>query len=327
MNIRAQGICALIASAVAAIAGNAIGADLQNYPTKPIRVIIPAAPGSNTDIFFRVISPKMGSALGQNMIADYRPGAGGMLGASLTSKATADGYTLALVAAGFVMNPSMTKDMPYDPTKDFSPLGVVVDVPSVLVVHPSLPARNLKELLALAKAKPGTLNYGTSGQGTNGHLGAVLMNLMANVQTVHVPYKSSAPAIVDLMAGHIEFSIASIPAVLEFARNGKLRMLAQTGLKRSPSVPNIPTMNESGLPGYYVNSGFGLLGPAGLPHSVVDKLNGALVKSLQDPGNRKVLLDNGADPVGSTPDEHAAFNKSEVARWIKVARAAGIKPE
>jgi tripartite-type tricarboxylate transporter receptor subunit TctC len=327
MKLRAQGLSALIVSLAAAIGGNAFGADLQSYPTKPIRVVIPAAPGSNTDIFFRVVSTKMGTALGQQLIADYRPGAGGMLGAALTSKAAPDGYTIAIVAAGCVMNPSMTTDMPYDPTKDFTPLGVVVDVPSVLVVHPSLPARNLKELIALAKAKPGALNYGTSGQGTNGHLGAVLMNLMANVQTVHVPYKSSAPAIVDLMAGHIEFSIASIPAVLEFTRSGKLRMLAQTGLKRSATLPNLPTMDESGLPGYFVNSGFGLLGPVALPRPVTEKLNGALVKSLQDPANRKILYDNGADPVGGTPEEHAAFIKSEVARWVKVARAAGIKPE
>lgn len=327
MKTRSRWFSAVMTATSIWIVGAANQAAAQSYPTKPIRVVIPAAPGSNTDFFFRVVSPKMGTILGQQLVGDYRAGAGGMLGATVTAKSPPDGYTVAFVAAGFVMNPSMTKNMPYDPTKDFTPLGLVVDVPSALVTHPSLPVRNLKDLIALAKANPGKLNFGSSGQGTNGHLGGVLLNLMANVKTVHVPYKSSAPALIDLMAGHIEFSLASIPAVVEQVRGGKLRMLAQTGLKRSPTLPDIPTMDESGLPGYFVNSGFGFLGPAGLQRPVAEKLNAALVSSLKDPANRKTLLDNGADPVGSTPAEHDAFIKSEVVRWQKVARAAGITPE
>jgi tripartite-type tricarboxylate transporter receptor subunit TctC len=335
MNIRAHCFSAAMVAMTASMAGVAadVGAQPhstdsgQAYPTKPIRVIIPAAPGSNTDFFFRVVSPRMSALLGQQLVGDYRAGAGGMVGAAATTKSPPDGYTIAVVAAGFVMNPSMTRNMPYDPARDFTALGLIVDVPSALVVHPSLPVRNVKDLIALAKARPGQLNFGSSGQGTNGHLGGVLFNLMAKVKTVHVPYRSSTPAVIDLMAGHIEFSLASIPAVIEHVRSGKLRMLAQTGLKRSSTLPDIPTMNEAGLPGYYVNSGFGLIGPGGLPRPIVEKLNAALVKSLQDPANRKILIDGGADPLGSTPEEHDAFIKSEVVRWQKVAKDAGITPE
>ena len=305
----------------------AAGAHAQPFPSKPIRVLIPAAPGSNTDILFRVVSPAMSAAMGQPLVADYRAGAGGMVGAAATAKSAPDGYTIALVAAGFVMNPSMTKNMPYDPTRDFTALGLVVDVPSVLVVHPSLPAKNLKELIALAKAHPGALNFGSAGQGTNSHLGGVLFNLMAKVKTVHVPYKSSAPALVDLMAGHIEFSFSSIPGVIEHVRGGRLRLIAQTGVRRSATLPDAPTMQDAGLPGYYVNSGFGLVGPAGMPRAIVDKYNAALVKALHDPGNRKILADNGADPLGGTPEDHDAFIKAEVVRWQRVAFEAGIKPE
>ena len=265
--------------------------------------------------------------MGQPLVADYRAGAGGMVGAAVVSKSAPDGYTIALVAAGFVMNPSMTKNMPYDPTRDFTALGLVVDVPAVLVVHPSLPVKNLKELIALAKARPGELNFGSAGQGTNSHLGGVLFNLMAKVKTVHVPYKSSSPALVDLMAGHIEFSFSSIPGAIEHVRGGRLRLLAQTGVRRSATLPDAPTMQEAGLPGYYVNSGFGLVGPAGMPRAIVEKFNAALLKALHDPGNRKILLDNGADPLGGTPEDHDAFIKAEVVRWQRVALEAGIVSE
>jgi tripartite-type tricarboxylate transporter receptor subunit TctC len=326
MNRTVRSFPALVAMAVLGSSALIFSAAAQNYPAKPVRVIIPGAPGSNTDFVFRVLYTRMGTVLGQQLIVDYRPGAGGMLGAAVTCKSPPDGYTVAFVSGGFVMNPAITKDMPYDPTRDFSPLGIAVDVPSVLVTHPSVPARNLKELIALAKAKPGQLNFGSSGQGTNGHFGGVLFNLMANVNTVHVPYKSSA-VYVDLMAGHIEFSIASIPAVLGYAHAGKMRMLGQTGAKRFPTLPDVPTMNEAGLPGYFINSGFALIGPQALPGPVVQTLNAALVKTLQDPAVRKTFFDNGADPVGSTPQDHDAFIKAEVAKWQKVARAAGIKPE
>lgn len=309
------------------MAGIYTAAGAQAYPAKPIRVILTAAPGSNTDFFFRAVSPKMGTLLGQQLVADYRPGGGGMVGASAAVKSAADGYIIALVGSGFVMHPSMIKNLPYDPTRDFTPLGLVVDVPSALVVHPSLPARNLKELIALARARPGELNYGSSGQGTNTHLAGVLLNLMAKVKSVHVPYKSTPPALIDLIAGQTQFSFVSMPAAFEQVRSGRLRMLAQTGRTRSQTAPAIPTMEEAGLPGFYVNTGFGFVGPAHLPKPVVEKLSAALVSSTHDPATSKLLLDNGADPVGGTPEAHEAFIKSEVARWQKVTRAAGISPE
>jgi tripartite-type tricarboxylate transporter receptor subunit TctC len=325
MQIRAK--CFRAALAAMTIAGIVGGAGAQPYPVKPIRTIIPAAPGSNNDIFFRTVAPSMGATLGQQLIADYRPGGGGLVGAALTVKSPPDGYTIGMVASGFVMHPSMVKNLPYDSTRDFTPLGLIVDVPTALVVHPSLPVANVKDLIALAKARPGQLNYGSSGQGTNTHLAGVLFNLLAKVKLVHVPYKSSAPAIIDLIAGHIELSFTSMPGVITHARGGRLRMLAQTGKVRSSTVTDIPTMQEAGLPGFYVNTGFGFAGPGGIPKPVVERLNSALAKAVREPGNRKSLLDQGADPVGGTPEEHDAFIRTEVARWRKVTREAGITPE
>lgn len=299
----------------------------EAYPVKPVRVVIPGSPGSNTDIFFRMVAPRMGAVLGQQLVADYRAGAGGVIGAHITVKSPADGYTIAMVAAGFVMNPALTKNMPYDPARDFTALGLVVDVPAALVLHPSLPAANVKEFIALARSRPGALNFGSAGPGTVSHLAGVLFNLMAQTKTVHVPYKSSGPSIIDLIAGQVEFSFPSIPGAIEHVRGGKLRMVAQTGKVRSGTVSDIPTMEEAGLPGFFVNSGFGYVGPKGLPPAVVMALNGALSKSIQDAAVRKLMLENGADPMGSTPDEHEAFLRSEVARWIRICREAGIQPE
>ena len=299
----------------------------QAYPAKPVRVIVPAAPGSTTDLMFRVVSSGMSAALGQQFIADYRPGAGGMLGTAGAAKSPPDGYTLAVVAAGFVVNPSMTKNMPYDPTRDFTPLGMISDVPSTLVVHPSLPVRNVKELITLARARPGQLNSGSSGQGSNSHLAGLLFNQLANVKIMQVPYKSSSLAVTDLMGGHIEISFFSAPGVVEHARNGRLRMLAQAGATRSPTLPEIPTMQEAGLRDFQVNSVFAAVGPAAMPAAIVERLNSALVRTIQDASVRKMLLDSGAEPIGSTPGAHDAFIKSEVARWRKVAAQAGIVPQ
>lgn len=309
------------------MAGAAGGADAQSYPAKPVRVVIGASPGSNTDFFFRVVSPAMSATLGQQLIADYRAGAGGMVGAAITTKSPPDGYVISLVGSGFVMHPAMIKNLPYDPLRDFTPLGLIVDVPQALVVHPSLPVKNVKELIAFARARPGQLNYGSSGPGTNTHLAGVLFNLLAKVNIVHIPYKSTPPVLIDLISGQIEMFFSSIPGVLEHSRNGRLRMLAQTGQVRSNSAADVPTMQEAGLPGFYVNSGFGFMGPAHLPKAIVETFNAALAKAIQIPANRKLLIENGADPLGGTPEEHDAFNKSEVARWQKVVREAGIKPE
>ena len=299
----------------------------QPYPAKPVRVVIGAAPGSNMDFFFRVVSNSMSATLGQQLVADYRPGGGGIVGAAAAAKANADGYLIGFVGSGFNMHPALVKNLPYDSLRDFTPLGLVVDVPQALVIHPSLPARNLKELMALARARPGQLNYGSSGPGTNSHLAGVLLTLLAKVNIVHVPYKSTPPMLIDLMSGQIEMTFPSIPGVVEHVKSGRMRMLAQTGKTRSATAPEVPTLQEAGLPGFFMNSGFGFVGPANLPRAVVDRVNAALVKAVHDPAIRKQLIDSGADPVGGVPDEHAAFNRAEVARWLKVAQEAGIKPE
>jgi tripartite-type tricarboxylate transporter receptor subunit TctC len=299
----------------------------QAYPAKPIRVVIGASPGSNTDFLFRVVAPAMNAALGQPLVADYRPGAGGTVGAATTAKSAPDGYMISMLSSGFVIQPAIMRNLLYDPLRDFTPLGLIVDVPQALVTHPSLPAKNLKELIALARARPGQLNCGNAGMGTNNHLAGVLFNLLAKVNVVLVPYKSSPPMLVDLISGQIQMSFPSIPAVVAHARSGRLKMVAQTGRTRSVTAAEVPTMQEAGLAGFSMNSGFGFAGPAHLPKPIVERLNGALVKAVQDPANRKVLIESGADPLGGTPEEHEAFNRSEVARWLKFAKEAGIKPE
>lgn len=327
MRFRLQWTRVVTAVLAASATCVAVSVYAQAYPAKPVRVVIGAAPGSNMDFFFRVVSNSMSATLGQQLVADYRPGGGGMVGAAAAAKASPDGYLIGFVGSGFNMHPALVKSMPYDSLRDFTPLGLVVDVPQAMVTHPSLPAKNLKELIALARARPGQLNYGSSGQGTNSHLAGVLLNLLAKINIVHVPYKSTPPMLIDVMAGQIEMTYPSLPGVVEHVKSGRLRMLAQTGRERSATAPDIPTMEEAGLPGFFMNSGFGFVGPANLPRPVIDRLNAALVKAVQDPANRKLLIDSGADPMGSTPEGHETFNRSEVARWLKVARDAGIKPE
>ncbi|HUP94970.1 MAG TPA: tripartite tricarboxylate transporter substrate binding protein [Burkholderiales bacterium] len=305
----------------------AAGAYAQTFPVKPVRMVNPAAPGGNSDIFFRLLQPKMSEVLGQPLVMDYRPGAGGTVGGEVIARSAPDGYTTGIVAASFVINPAMIRKMPYDTAKDFTALGIIVDVPSGLVVHPSLPARNVKQLIALARARPGQIFYSTSGRGTVGHLAAELLNSTAGIQLVHVPYKGAGPAVIDLLAGHIQLQFASIPILVGHVQGGKLRMIAQTGEKRAATAPDTPTMIESGLPGFVVRSPFGFVGPAGMPKAVVDKLNTALVTAIRDPENHKALVTNGAEPIGSSAEEHAASVRSEIEKWKTVARQAHIEPQ
>jgi tripartite-type tricarboxylate transporter receptor subunit TctC len=327
MEMRRHAVQTALACAVAA-AGLAAG-DLaaQSYPTRIIRVINPAAPGGNVDFVFRLLAPKMGEILGQQLVIDYRPGAGGNIGAEIAAKSAPDGYTTLIAAAGFLINPALIRKPPFDSINDFTPLGLIVDIPAALVTHPSLPAKNVKELIALAKARPGEIFFSSSGPGALAHLTGELLNSQAGIKLVHVPYKGAGPAVVDLVAGHVQLSFVSVPAVIGHVQNGKLRMLAQCGAVRFASIPDVPTMQESGLPGFVVSSGFSFLGPAGMPQPIVDKLNSALVQTLRDGAIRKMLIERGADPVGNTPGEHAAYIKSEVEKWQRVAKAAGITPE
>jgi tripartite-type tricarboxylate transporter receptor subunit TctC len=314
---------ALVASASLA-AGTSFA---QSYPLKPVRLIVPFVPGGNTDIIARIVAPEMSKALGQQLVIDNRGGAGSVIGTEAVAKSPPDGYTLLMVSAAHTINPALAKKLPYDSIRDFAPITVVADVPTAFAVHPLLPVKNVKEFIALARARPGQLNYSTAGRGTVGHLSAELLSSMAKIKMVHVPYKGTGQSITDLIAGHVQLQFSSMPAVINHARSGKLRLLAQTGAKRSAAASDIPTMVESGVPGFIVSSGFGLLAPAGTPRPIIDRVHGALVKAINEPSVRNNLSGQGAEPVGNTPEAYDAFNRAEIAKWIKVAREAGIEPE
>ena len=314
----------IVACGLASVFADALA---QAYPTRAVRIVNPAAPGGNSDVFFRLLQPKMVEVLGQQLVIDYRVGAGGTIGGDVVAKSAPDGYTTGLMAASFVINPAMIKKMPFNTLKDFTPLGLIVDVPSGLVLHPSLPVRNLKELIALSKKRPGEIFYSTSGRGTVGHLSGELLNSMAGTKFVHVPYKGAGPAVIDLVAGQVQMQFASMPLLTGYIAAGRLRLIAQTGSVRSEYAPDIPTMEEAGLPGFVVRSGFSFVGPAGIAKPIADKLNLAMVTSIRHPENRKMLIQLGADPIGSSMEEHDAFIKSEIEKWGRLAKAAGIDPQ
>ena len=314
--------------ACAALLGSFAGTvSAQQYPTRIIRVVNPNQPGGNSDVLFRQLAPKMGEILGQQLVIDYRPGAGGNIGAEVVSKAQPDGYTTLIAAASFLINPSLLKNIPFDAVRDFTPLGLIVDIPAGLFVHPSLPAKNAKDLIALAKKRPGELNYSSSGRGAVGHLSGALLESTTGIKVVHIPYKGAGPSIADLVAGHVHFTFASIPAAAGHVHAGRLRLIAQCGDKRFPSFAEVPTMVESGVQNFVVSSAFSFLGPAKMPQPIVNRLNDALVKALRDPANNAALVKQGAQPIGNSPAEHAAFIKTEIEKWRKIARTAGIDPE
>lgn len=315
-------ICAAVLMGAFAAAAHA-----QTYPAKTVRMIVPFAPGGNTDIIARVFAPKMAEALGQQVIIDNRGGAGSTIGTEIAAKSPPDGYTLLMVSAAHTINPAMVKKLPYDSIRDFTPISVIADVPTAFVVHPSLPARNVKEFLAIAKSRPGEIFYSTAGRGTVGHLSAELLNSVAKIKLTAVHYKGSGPSMVDLVAGHVQMQFPSMPAAVQYTRPGRLRMIAQTGEKRSGAAPDVPTMQEQGLKNFVVSSGFALFAPAGTPRPIVDRVHAALLKALNDPAVKKNLAQQGAEIVANTPEQHDAFNKTEIAKWIKVVKEAGIDPE
>jgi tripartite-type tricarboxylate transporter receptor subunit TctC len=299
----------------------------QTYPTKPIRMIIPFPPGGNTDIIARALASRMQEVLGQPFVIENRGGAGGTIGTEVVARAAPDGYTIGFVSAAHSFNPALLAKLPYDSIKDFTPIGIAADVPTMFVAHPSLPVKSIKELVALAKRYPGKLNYATSGAGTVGHLAMELMTSAAGLSMVHIPYKGSGQAITDAVAGHVTLMAASMPVFVSQVQAGKLRPLGVTSAKRSPAMPGVPTIAEQGFPGFEVSSAFGMLGPAGLPPAVVKTLNTALVKALQDPTVRERLSSQGAEPIGSTPEAYDQHIRSEIARWQKVVQKLGIKQE
>jgi tripartite-type tricarboxylate transporter receptor subunit TctC len=304
------------------------GAEAQPYPSRPIRFIVPFAPGGGTDLVARMIAQRLPESLGQAVVVDNRGGAGGVIGAELAARAPADGYTLLLGSPGpLTINPNLGAKLPYDSLRDFAPVTLATISPFVLVLHPSVPAGSVKDLIALAKAKPGQLNYGSSGNGAVNHFSAEQFKALAGVSLVHVPYKGSGPAVIDLVAGRLHLTFENLPTVLPHVRSGKLKMLAVGTRSRSAFVPEYPTIAEAGVPGYESSTAFGVLLPAKAPAAIVARLNRETVKILQTPELKERLSTQGLEAVGSTPEQYAAHLKEELARYGRIAKAAGIKIE
>lgn len=299
----------------------------QAFPSKPMRVIVPWPPGGGTDIFARSIGQKLTESWGQQVIVDNRPGAAGNIGAQLASKAAADGYTLLLATITLATSPSLYKSLGYDPLRDLEPVTLIAGVPHVLVVHPSLPVKSVRELIALAKARPGELNYASAGIGSPFHLAAELFNLLAGVKMNHVSYKGGGPAVVAVIGGQVQVTFANLLAVLPHVQGGKLRALGITSATRSSAAPSLPTIAESGLKAYDFTSWFGMLTPAGAPKDVVQKLNDGIVRVLKSPELKERLTRDGADIIASTPQEFSAYMRSETVKWAKVIKEAGIRAE
>jgi tripartite-type tricarboxylate transporter receptor subunit TctC len=300
----------------------------QEYPSKPVRLIVPFAPGGGNDIVARAIAQQLSASLGRQFVVDNRAGAGGVVGAELAAKSPADGYTLFLGGVGsHAVNPNLHTKLPYDPVADFAPITLIASAPSVLVVHPAVPARTIEEFTALAKANPGKLNFASNGNGSSAQLAAVLYASMAGVRMVHVPYKGLAPALADLLSGEVQLMFSSMVAIIPHIKTGRLRALAVTGRKRSPLLPEVPTLEESGLRGYEAGSWYGILAPAGTPPQIVAKLNAGIVQALQQPAIRERLAAEGAEAIGGTPGEFAAHINAELARVGKILRDGGVRLE
>lgn len=296
----------------------------QDFPSKPLTIIVPFASGGTTDILARVVAQGLGTELGQSVVVDNRAGAGGNIGASAVARAPADGYTLLMGTVGtHAINASLYKKLPFDPIKDFAPLTRVANVPNLLVANPKQPFKNVQELIAYAKANPGKVNFGSSGSGSSIHLSGELFKSMAKVDMQHVPYKGSAPAVTDLLGNQISIMFDNMPSAIQHVRSGKLRPLAVTTAKRSPELPDVPTIAEAGVPGYEATSWFGLFAPAGTPAAVLARLNKALVKVLSQPEIKKKINEQGAETYSETPEQFAAFIQAESTKWGKVVKESG----
>lgn len=299
----------------------------QAFPTRPIRMIVPQSAGGSTDLVARVLAQRLSDAVDQPVIVDNRPGAGSLNGTDIVAKAAPDGYTLLVVAASFTINPSIRKNLPFDPLRDFVPVTQLVTLPHILVVHPSVPVKSVKELIALAKSKPGQLNYGSSGIATSTHMAAELFRHMTGTDMVNVPYKGGAPGMVALLGGQVQLYFATISTAIPHIRTGKLRALGVTTAKRSVAAPEFPTLSEAGVPGYEHSSWVGMLAPAKAPQAVVAKLHGESARVVQAQEAKALLLREGLEAVGNSPKEFDAIVKSEVAKWQKVVKAAGIQAQ
>ena len=314
----------ILAAALAAATGTAMA---QTYPVKPIRFIVPSTPGGSVDTLARTVGPRLADKWGQQVIVDNRSGAGGAIAGELVAKSPPDGYTLLVgTVASLATNVSLQKKLPYDPMKDFAPVTLIATQNLMLLVHPSLPVKSVKELTALAKKKPGSLSFSSAGNGTGGHLSGELYKMLAGIDLLHVPYKGVAPAMIDVVSGQVTMTFASILSGSQQVKTGRLRALAVTGARRSPAVAELPTMMEAGVAGYESATWYGIVAPAGTPADIVNRLSSEVVAILKGPEMNDRLSKEGADPVGNTPAEFARHIQTEIEKWRKVIRAAGIQP-
>lgn len=302
-------------------------ATAADYPTRSIRYIVPQGAGGSSDTLARLVTQKLSESLGQQVITDNRPGATGIIGTEIVARAAPDGYTLLQVATSHATNPALSMKMPFDPIRDFTPITLLSQAPNLWIVHPSLPVKNMRELIALAKTRRGEINYSSSGTGSSQHLAGELLKSMAHIDIVHIPYKGSPPALIDLLGGRVVLMCSTIAPAMPLVKSGKLRALAVTSLKRSAAAPEIPTVAETGLPGYEATAWQGVLAPAGTPREVIVKLNTEMVRIVSQPDVRKQLGDQGYEPAGNSPEQFAEYIKTEIAKWTKVIKAAGLKAE
>jgi len=317
-------ICAALAAAAGAVPSTSSG---QAYPVKPVRVVVPSSAGGGTDIVARIIMPELAKRLGQQVVIDNRPGAGTMIGIEAAAKSPADGYTLLMGLSTLAINSALKNNVPYDPVRDFAPITVAVTSASILVVHPSVPVKTLKELIAFARARPGQLNYASAGAGTYPHMTYELFLSMAGLKMVHIPYKGTAPAMIDMIAGQVATMAATVLTGLPHIRTGRLRPLGITSAKRNAVVPDIPTVAEGGLPGYESVQWYAVLAPAKTPRDIIARLHADLVQILHSPGIKKRFAADAAETVGNTPEAFARHLRSELDKWAKVARDAGIEKQ
>ena len=314
------------AAALAALSVMAAPAAAQSYPVKPIRLIVPFTPGGGVDFNARLVAQKLTEYLGQQVIVESRPGAGTNIGNELVAKSAPDGYTLLVNSGAPAINMALYKNLGYDTLRDFAMVSLFSESPNVLVVHPSLPVKTSKQLVALAKSKPGVMNYSSSGSGTTQHLSAELFNLRTGVKTVHVPFRGTAPSLTAVLSGEVELTFANIPAIAGFVKAGRLRPLSTTGLKRAAQMPQVPTLKEEGID-VEVTVRYGVYAPIATPKEIVNTLSGAIAKAARSPDTRQRLLDQGAEPVGNTPEEFTKIMKEEIVRWAEVVKVSGARPD
>jgi len=307
----------------AALDVHAASTGAGEYPARPIRLIVAVAPGGSADNLARTIQPALSEALGQSLVIDNRPGASSIIGTA--AKSAPDGYTLLLITTTHTVNPALMPKLPFDALNDFAPLSLVVSQPNILVVHPSVPAKSVKELVALAKAKPNTLNFASGGNGSSPHLSGELLKLVTGIRITHVPYKGSGPGITDLLGGHVQLMFAGPLGLEQHIKSGRLRALAVADAKRSAVLPDVPTMAEAGVPGVETGTWYGILAPARTPPAVVDRVYAAIVKVLQEPDLKTRLLAQGVDIIASPPPQFAVFLRNEVAKWAKVVKDANVQ--